>query len=234
MKIKNLILSGILLSSTGCINNGDFSNDDDGTKDYNIIQIIENESVIVRKHLLTQEEMDRHGIVDSFAFELQPQKYAGISESVIPCSRIPDEYRIEGINVTISGNITDRLAGHSEPNARFRPDNIIELKSINYLSILTDLPWLKEIVDGLEADSAAGYPQHAKIYQCTYKDGIGFLLELCVGCPDYGYDFRNRKGESLCIMWGLAGDLCAEFNIDFENKTLIYEIQNAPTILHTE
>jgi hypothetical protein len=99
---------------------------------YKILQVLDNEPVIVRKHILTQEEMDRYGIVDSFAFELQPQWYMGTSLSmfVIPCIRIPDEYRMEGISVTISGNITDRLAGHSEPNMRFRPDNIIELKSI--------------------------------------------------------------------------------------------------------
>jgi hypothetical protein len=91
---------------------------------------------------------------------------------------------------------------------------------------LTDLPWLKEIIDGIEKDAEAGYKQHAKIYQCTYIDGTGFLLELCVGCPDFGYWLRSCEGESLCIMYGYAGDPCQELNVDFENKILIWEISN--------
>jgi hypothetical protein len=91
---------------------------------------------------------------------------------------------------------------------------------------LTDLPWLKEIVDGLEASSAAGYSQHVKIYQCTYRDGIGFWLELCVGCPDASSGLRSYEGKPLCSWGGFTGgDPCVElFDIDFENKTLIYEL----------
>jgi hypothetical protein len=95
-----------------------------------IIQVLNNEPVIIRKHNLTQEEMYHQGVADSFAFELQPHKYVSISETVIPSSRIPDEYRVEGRSASISGNIVERLVVHSRPNARFRPQNIIELKSI--------------------------------------------------------------------------------------------------------
>ena len=91
---------------------------------------------------------------------------------------------------------------------------------------LTDLPWLKEIVDGIEKDAEAGYKQHARIYQCTYTDGTGFLLELHIGYPDSGYWLKSCKGESLCIMWGHAGDPCTKYNVDFENKNLIWEINN--------
>ncbi|GHV09390.1 hypothetical protein FACS1894160_4940 [Bacteroidia bacterium] len=90
---------------------------------------------------------------------------------------------------------------------------------------LTDLPWLKTFVDGCERDAAAGYPPHARIYQCTYRDGIGFLLDICVDCPDAGLWLRSCDGESLCIFGGLAGNTCPEleFNVDFENKKLIWE-----------
>jgi hypothetical protein len=91
---------------------------------------------------------------------------------------------------------------------------------------LTDIPWLKEIIGGIEKDAEAGYKQHARIYQCTYIDGTGFLLELCVGCPDFGYWLRSCEGESLCIIYGHAGDPCQELNVDFENKILIWEINN--------
>ena len=92
------------------------------------------------------------------------------------------------------------------------------------LNQVANLPWLKEIIDGLEKDAEAGYKQHARIYQCEYKDGIGFLLELCVGCPDYGYWLKSYEGESLCVMWGHAGDSGTEWGVDFENKKLIWEI----------
>ena len=91
---------------------------------------------------------------------------------------------------------------------------------------LPDLPWLKEIIDGFEKDAEAGYKQHARIYQCSYRDGIGFLLELCVNCPDFGYWLKSCEGESLCVMWGIAGDSCTEFDVDFKNKELIWEINN--------
>ena len=90
---------------------------------------------------------------------------------------------------------------------------------------LTDLPWLKAIVDGFEYDAVTlGYNPHARIYQCAYTDGVGFLLEMCVGCPDAGYSFRNCEGVVLCGGGGLSGeDNCSKLNIDFENKNLIWE-----------
>ena len=92
---------------------------------------------------------------------------------------------------------------------------------------LTDLPWLKVIVDGFENDAiVSGYNPHACIYQCAYKDGIGFLLEMCVGCPDAGYSFRNCEGDVLCGGGGHSGeDNCLEFNIDIKNKRLIWEME---------
>jgi hypothetical protein len=86
---------------------------------------------------------------------------------------------------------------------------------------LTNLPWLKELIDGIESDAQAGFSRHVKIYQCTYKDGIGFLIAPCVGCPDAGYSFRNCEGEVLCGGGGIDGkDTCSEFSI--KNKKLIY------------
>ena len=98
-------------------------------------------------------------------------------------------------------------------------------KVCNVENPLTDLLWLKEIIDGIKKNVETGYIQHARIYQCIYKDGIGFLLEPCVGCPDAGYSFRNCEGVVLCGGGGEAGtDNCSEFSIDFENKILIWEM----------
>jgi len=87
---------------------------------------------------------------------------------------------------------------------------------------LTDLPWLKDMIEVWKQNG-----WRSRIYQCIYKDGIGFLLEPCVGCPDAGYSFRNCEGVALCGGGGLSGqDNCSELNIDFENKKLIWEINN--------
>jgi hypothetical protein len=98
-------------------------------------------------------------------------------------------------------------------------------KMCNFDNPLTDLSWLKEVVDGFESDAVAlGYNPHARIYQCAYKDGIGFLLEMCVDCPDAGYSFRSCEGVVLCGGGGHSGeDNCSDFNIDTENKNLIWE-----------
>ena len=106
------------------------------------------------------------------------------------------------------------------------------IKICNVDNPLTDLPWLKEIIDEFEKNAATlGYNPHARIYQCTYKDGIGFLLEMCVGCPDTGYSFRNCEGEILCEGGGLSGeDSCPELNIDYENKKLIWEKEVSVTL----
>jgi len=86
---------------------------------------------------------------------------------------------------------------------------------------LTDLQWLKDLTAGHENSV------EARIYQCSYTDGIGFLLEMCVGCPDFGYSFRNCEGEVLCYGGGLSGeDSCPEFEIDTQNKKLIWENSN--------
>ena len=91
---------------------------------------------------------------------------------------------------------------------------------------LTDLPWLKRQVDDFVKDSDAGFKHHVRVYQCAYAGGTGFLLELCVGCPDAGYLLKSYEGESLCVLWGIAGDPCAELAVDFENKKLLWEINN--------
>ena len=101
-------------------------------------------------------------------------------------------------------------------------------KTPDFENPLTDLPWLKGIVDEFEKDAEAmGYNSHARIYQCAYRDGIGFLLEMCVDCPDAGYSFRSCEGVVLCGGGGHSGeDNCSEFDIDIENKKLIWEINN--------
>ena len=86
---------------------------------------------------------------------------------------------------------------------------------------LTDLLWLKEIIDEIKGNTEA---ESFKVYQCTYKYGTGFLIEVgVVNTYNYRYSLRNCEGISICGYGGFIGDTCGEFNIDFDNKKLIWE-----------
>ncbi|MDR3062170.1 MAG: hypothetical protein LBU57_08675 [Dysgonamonadaceae bacterium] len=100
-------------------------------------------------------------------------------------------------------------------------DSNPKIKVCNVENPLTDLPWLKKFID----ESKQGHQvSRMKIYQSSYDDGkIGFLIDICEGCPDAGLLLTNCEGENLCVLGGLAGDLCTDFKIDFENKKLIWK-----------
>lgn len=83
---------------------------------------------------------------------------------------------------------------------------------------LTDLPWLSKMIADIEMYA----PEDARIYQCTYRDGVGFLLDFCVNCYDPALLLVDCQGNTLCTYGGIANILCEEFAVDFENKKLIY------------
>ncbi|MCL2501924.1 MAG: hypothetical protein FWE99_02190 [Bacteroidales bacterium] len=91
------------------------------------------------------------------------------------------------------------------------------------------LPWLKEMVEETRSFIEAGYSRHTTIHQCRYKDGIGFMLNSCVGCSDAGFLLVNIQGISVCYSNGWV-DSCRGFNIDLESKKLVWEIQPNPPV----
>jgi hypothetical protein len=104
--------------------------------DKQTVKILENEPAIVRRNNIFQTEGKDISItiqaasIDTFAFELQNQY-----EGVMPCpvvSRypIPEKYRIDGLEVKISGEITNCFVVVSAPYIRAMPNNIFELTSI--------------------------------------------------------------------------------------------------------
>ena len=92
-----------------------------------------------------------------------------------------------------------------------------------------DLPWLKNTVEETRTLIKAGYFEHRTIHQCTYKNGIGFILNSCVECMDLGVSLFNLEGEFLCSEGGWVGS-CRDFSIDYETKKLIWEIQPDPPL----
>ena len=99
---------------------------------------------------------------------------------------------------------------------------------------LTDLPWLKEMIEQFELyertpEVLLGYVANIRIYQCTYNGGIGFLLSECAGCPDAASWLLNCEGEKLCMMGGIAGFTCPEFEIDPGSQILIWRINQDAT-----
>ena len=100
----------------------------------------------------------------------------------------------------------------------------------NVCDPLTDLPWMKEVIkkNFLEIP---GYTFHKKIYQCTYKNGIGFVVEWCATtCDDVGSTLFSCDGEELCYICGFCNEYCNEWEIDTENMKLIFD--NKKNIKH--
>jgi len=92
---------------------------------------------------------------------------------------------------------------------------------------LTDLPWLMEIVDQSENNSHNN--SWIRIFQYTYRDGIGFHVDVNGGGLS---SFYNCAGKTICLLGhGAVGEsTCPELNIDFENGKLIWEI-NRPNFI---
>jgi hypothetical protein len=97
-------------------------------------------------------------------------------------------------------------------------------KVCNVDNPLTDLLWLKEIV--LQHEKNNTNNMWVRIFQATYKDGIGF--HVCLHGGAFGSTFHNCAGKVLCTLGhGSVEDItCPELKIDFENRILFWEINN--------
>jgi hypothetical protein len=77
---------------------------------------------------------------------------------------------------------------------------------------LTDLPWLKEIVDNA---------LFGRIYQCTYEDTVGFFFFFYKFST---YSLKNCEGITVCYVRDIGGSHggCSGANIDFNSRKLIW------------
>jgi len=114
-----------------------------------------------------------------------------------------------------------------------KKEETIKIEHEAYLEYLDNsfphLPWLKKIIDEHRNAIEAGGLNHATIHRCRYKDGIGFLLNRCVECMDLGAELIDVEGKFVCSSGGWVNS-CREFDIDYKNKKLIWEIQPNPPI----
>jgi hypothetical protein len=83
---------------------------------------------------------------------------------------------------------------------------------------LEELNWLSELVEGVKDN-----PDKVEIYKCIYDYQEGFLIDLCVGCPDGLVEFYDCEGNVLCEFGGFDGrNTCPDFENSVSNMELIW------------
>jgi hypothetical protein len=211
--------------------------------DRQTVKILENESAIVRRNNVFQTEGEDISIridaesIDTFAFEIY-NRYEG----VMPCPlvsryRVPEKYRIDGLEVKISGEITNCYVGLSAPYARFMPQNIFELTSIEKKDPLT--------ITLLDQDTVAIQQSIWGKWICAYgKGGLanivhhhydGYTFEFTA---DKQYIINNGKGktEANTYYWqkyALYTGSSDSVYVMFPNRLLFEEIKN-DTLIYSD
>jgi hypothetical protein len=104
-------------------------------------------------------------------------------------------------------------------------DTIIEKRPDSYFcqvdNPLEDLIWLKNIVDAMKSNRSK-----AEIYRGIYDGKDGFLIDMCVKCPDGLVQFMSCGGAVLCEFGGIDGRItCPDFEQKTTNLELIFEIK---------
>ena len=85
---------------------------------------------------------------------------------------------------------------------------------------LTELPWLKSLVQFYSTDTL----HRSSISTCLYDSGKeGFLIADCIDCPDAGLDFMDCAGNDIGVLFGITGNDYAKYNIDKNSIKLIYK-----------
>ena len=93
-----------------------------------ILKVFKNEPATVQKRCFFLDERQ----IDAFYFVLENEYSEFFSHTgVFPVGEISEKYRVEGLPVYISGNVTScTVGGCSTPNNRLAPFYLFELKSI--------------------------------------------------------------------------------------------------------
>jgi hypothetical protein len=101
-----------------------------------------------------------------------------------------------------------------------RTETINNDQFCNVENPLDELDWLIKIVED-NTDN----PASAEIYRCIYNQQEGFLIDLCVGCPDGLVQFYDCEGTVLCEFGGIDGrNTCPDFEENVSDKKLIWPL----------
>ena len=110
-----------------------------------------------------------------------------------------------------------------ESSMQEEQEKIVIRDSCEFENPLTDLPWLKTIIDENARLAQEGKYPTTYIYQYMYDSGkTGFLEDLGNIAK-----FYNCEGKCLCITGGIMGTTFPpELKIDFANRKLIWKVEN--------
>ena len=136
-------------------------------------------------------------------------------------------YNCEGEILCIMGGFIGETCSHLNITNK----TLIWKKSnlpCDFVNPLTDLSWLKKIVDDFIEYSNTVNNRHFQIYQCTYVEDnnvkIGFIVTpICVDCQYGTIMSYSCAGTKLC---NNLGEKDCDLLYNITNKQLIWEINN--------
>jgi hypothetical protein len=85
---------------------------------------------------------------------------------------------------------------------------------------VNDLNWLKEIINAEPFNQT----DTAEIYYCIYNNIEGFVVDMCVFCPDAMVFFYDCEGNIICEFGGYLGlNTCPDFEENLSKIELIWK-----------
>lgn len=65
-------------------------------------------------------------------------------------------------------------------------------------------------------------PEKTQIQVCTFKKKKAYIVNTCVGCPDYLVQVVDKEEKKICEVGGIAGlNTCKDAGIDLEKDCKI-------------
>jgi len=93
---------------------------------FDVLTVLYNEPAYLRRGCYQESNL--------FYIVLVNKPYGAYTNSIYPCGGVPENFRVDGLSVLVSGNVLRDCKGNpcwpSAPNIRIAPENIFELTSI--------------------------------------------------------------------------------------------------------
>jgi len=113
-------------------------------------------------------------------------------------------------------------------NTQIALDTTVSFSHIRVCDVddpLTELEWLQDVIVVLEQEITMGIMEYSRIYLCTYRDGIGILVEQDLNqIRDGGWAFYNCEGVCIGDLLGHSGNYYRiMYEVDVESRKVIWE-----------